>query len=631
MTSRVGKPDTRADVELRECLSHDALKSFVMVAGAGSGKTTSLVKALAHLEKQRGAALRRRGQRIACITYTEVAVREIWGDVGNDPLFHVSTIHSFLWTLVRPFQSDIRAWAKRRLEEKLADLKDKELKFGPRTHAKTKIKNAEDQEKYREHLSVVDRVAHFNYGTGSDFSSGILGHDDILKLGADLINRHSLMRTLVAQRYPYVFVDESQDTSPAVIEAFKAIARQMEHRFCLGFFGDPMQKIYTTGAGEIEPEPQWATITKPENFRCPESVLAVINRVRKGGDRLEQVQGRTALATEGEVPSAGTAVIFVCSSAADRAQSLLHARKWMAERNDDPHWLSDQSEADVRILVIVHRMAARRLDFEQLYDAFTDVAPISFEEGFREGTLWAVQPFLRVVVPLVHAVETGNAFQVITLLRDHCPLLQRENGHTDAMPSLLRDLRHHVTRLAELMSASSDASVADVLAYVLEAKLLTLDDRFTPFLLQSMDESGGSTDVGDAQTAMTRFLACPAGQLRGYRAYIETESPFSTQQGIKGAEFERVLAVLDDEEGRHNQFSYGKYLGLAPLSETDETNQRDGKETVVDRTRRLFYVCCSRATKDLAVVLFAPDVAAATMAVRQAGHFEEASIITLSG
>jgi DNA helicase-2/ATP-dependent DNA helicase PcrA len=31
---------------------------------------------------------------------------------------------------------------------------------------------------------------------------------------------------------------------------------------------------------------------------------------------------------------------------------------------------------------------------------------------------------------------------------------------------------------------------------------------------------------------------------------------------------------------------------------------RNGKETAIDRTRRLFYVCCTRALKDLAVVLF---------------------------
>ncbi|WP_341809962.1 hypothetical protein [Paraburkholderia tuberum] len=46
---------------------------------------------------------------------------------------------------------------------------------------------------------------------------------------------------------------------------------------------------------------------------------------------------------------------------------------------------------------------------------------------------------------------------------------------------------------------------------------------------------------------------------------------------------------------------------------------------MLDRTRRLFYVCCSRAVKDLAVVLFAADVAAARAAVIEAKLFPDAS------
>jgi DNA helicase-2/ATP-dependent DNA helicase PcrA len=58
-------------------LDQKPIHSFVMTAGAGSGKTTSLVKALAHLAATKGPQFRQRGQRVACITYTEVAVGEI--------------------------------------------------------------------------------------------------------------------------------------------------------------------------------------------------------------------------------------------------------------------------------------------------------------------------------------------------------------------------------------------------------------------------------------------------------------------------------------------------------------------------------------------------------------------------
>ena len=44
-----------------------------------------------------------------------------------------------------------------------------------------------------------------------------------------------------------------------------------------------MQKIYMSGAGAIPLSDGWAEITKPENFRCPTSVLGVINSIRASG------------------------------------------------------------------------------------------------------------------------------------------------------------------------------------------------------------------------------------------------------------------------------------------------------------------------------------------------------------
>ena len=128
--------------------------------------------------------------------------------------------------------------------------------------------------------------------------------------------------------------------------------------------------------------------------------------------------------------------------------------------------------------------------------------------------------------------------------------------------------------------------------------------------------------------SMDRFLACPVTEFWGYRTYVAELSPFSTQQGIKGAEFERVLVIADDEEGTHFQFSYDKYFGLKALSDKDRENLAQGKETQVERTRRLFYVCCTRAMTDLAVILFTGDVAAAQQAVRAMNLFPPDQIFT---
>ncbi len=77
--------------------------------------------------------------------------------------------------------------------------------------------------------------------------------------------------------------------------------------------------------------------------------------------------------------------------------------------------------------------------------------------------------------------------------------------------------------------------------------------------------------------------------------------------------------MLSDEEGNNRMYSYEKLLGIKSLSDTDRDNISQGKDNTLDRTRRLFYVCCSRSLKDLAVVLFTADV---EHAIREIGASE---------
>lgn len=55
------------------------------------------------------------------------------------------------------------------------------------------------------------------------------------------------------------------------------------------------------------------------------------------------------------------------------------------------------------------------------------------------------------------------------------------------------------------------------------------------------------------------------------------------------------MVILDDEEALGFLFSYKKLFGAKEPTTTDKQNE--WKETSIDRTRRLFYVTCSRAEK----------------------------------
>ena len=78
----------------------DGHKNFVVNGGAGSGKTYALIQSLKHIFSNNPKA------RVACITYTNVAVNEIRERVPFEGLF-VDTIHNFVWELIRNYKSNL--------------------------------------------------------------------------------------------------------------------------------------------------------------------------------------------------------------------------------------------------------------------------------------------------------------------------------------------------------------------------------------------------------------------------------------------------------------------------------------------------------------------------------------------
>lgn len=632
MTSRIGSPDTDADRQLRELLGQNPTHSFIMVSGAGSGKTTSLVKALAHLEKARGAGMRKRGQQIACITFTQVAAGEIRGDVGDTKLFHVSTIHSFLWTVVHSFQSDLREWVAERINEKIAEAQERIDR--PRTHEATRISLRAEIARYVNQLIRLPAVSRFNYGTGSNYADGLLGHDDVLRVGTTLIERYPLLRSVIARRFPFIFVDESQDTNPDVVSALKKIAQEPLAELCVGFFGDPMQKIYLAGAGAIEPEEGWLQIRKPESFRCPISVLNAINNIRAEDDRLVQIPAQR-IGPDGPIETPiGTAKLFIIQAGRDRNRRLAQVRRWMAENNADPLWTSEE-QGSIKLLVLVHRMAASRLGFPSLYAALNDHDASNLKDGLLDGTAWVLRPFLMYLLPLIASARAGKEFEVMSQLRANCPLLLRERLVGQNVPEVLALLHDDVETLTPMLSEESTASIGDVLRFVHERRLVDLDERFRLYLQDGAINLLAANRVADdrdnaEEESLLAFLAVSARELLGYRRYIQDQSPFSTQQGVKGAEFQRVLTVLDDEESDYRLFSYGKYWGIEPLSSNDKAHIAANEDSVLDRTRRLFYVCCSRALKDLAVVFFVHNVQAAHRAVIGKNLFVREDVVVMA-
>ncbi|WGE82887.1 UvrD-helicase domain-containing protein [Actinobacillus equuli] len=100
-------------------------KSFLLFAGAGSGKTRTLVNVLQKIKENHKNKLTTNRQRVCVITFTNAACNEINHRLQYDQTFNISTIHSFAWDLIKNFTNDIKIYLRDKLGKDISDLEEK--------------------------------------------------------------------------------------------------------------------------------------------------------------------------------------------------------------------------------------------------------------------------------------------------------------------------------------------------------------------------------------------------------------------------------------------------------------------------------------------------------------------------
>lgn len=638
MSRRVDSPDTEADRQIHACITASPPQPFVVRAGAGSGKTTSLIKALDWVISEYGASMRVKKQKVACITYTDLAANEILADVNADPLAHVSTIHSFYWSIAKTFQADIKTWLQNDFQRRISDLAEEFKNYSQRVRQTTRDRNLADQEMYVQNIEALKHVKTFTYGVGSDYARGILGHEDILQLADFFLQNRPLFRKVVALNYPFVFIDESQDTFPSVVESFKHVEKHMRGKFCLGFFGDPMQSIFMRGAGEIQHEEHWRVITKPENFRCAKQILDIANAVRAQADGMRQVRGLHERVDGVLRPVEGSARMFVLPNTMDRTDALAKVRAWCAKTDSDQGWLTP--DLAVKILVIVHRMAANRLGFGGIYAALNDQTSDAMKQGMQDGTGWPVQPFLKFALPLIAAMNAHREFEAMNLLRKHSPRLTPGSVSRRQAAEVLREVRTAVLQLSEMLDAPK-TTVGEVAIHLRDSGLFLFDERFERALrlidcapeavqraetAETIEVATAARQASDA--AMIKFFGCPARELEPYGRYVSDGSPYSTQHGVKGAQFDRVVVVMDEDESQYRTYNYERVFASADARAADRVRAQGGDDNTWSRTLRLLYVCCTRAKRGLALAFFVSNPAVVVENVVASGVLPLGAVFT---
>lgn len=610
-----------ADDVIQECLNLETPRSFFLYAGAGSGKTHSLVVAVKSLKERERQRLTFEGRQIAIITYTNAACEEIARRLEHDPLVEVSTIHAFSWKMIKGFNDDIREWLRIKLASDIAELDDRLGRA--RTVNKTSLANQASRDSKARRLAALDEIPEFTYSpTGDNVSRQSLNHSEVIRMSAAFLHQPPLL-DVMADRHPVLLIDESQDTNGALMDAFLKAQAAIPGRFCLGLLGDTMQRIYSDGKPGLDEAipPDWAKPEKRINRRCPIRVVELINNIRAGAD--DHLQIPTPEAAQG-------AVRMFCTRQPPGQDFSLEDQiaEQMAEITGDAQWATGRDGR--KTLILEHKMAARRMGFEGVFAPLYAVAHLN--TALMDGTLPILRVFFDGVAPIVAAARSDD-FTLMEAVRLRSPLLDPK--HLEAAGNnqleLLESVGVATHALCEMLK-DNNPLIEEVAQILQSSGLLALPDRLVAAMAQgaTADPAPETSDREALEIHAYRVvLGRRYSEMAAFAGYANGLSPYGTHQGVKGLEFPRVMVILNDEEAGGFLFSYEKLLGITPASATDMKNESEGKDTSLSRTRRLLYVTCSRAEESLAIVVYSSQPEAARDRVIDAGWLTAEEIVVL--
>lgn len=584
-----------------------------MIAGAGSGKTTSLVDALAEIRSTAGFSLRQNGQRVACITFTKRAVSVIQQRLGFDDLYMVSTLHSFLWAEIGRFQRDIReALEHHRLPARIA----KAAQDDTGKPTKTARKAREEVVRLENELAGLPSVAKFVYEdiAFSDYRNGRLSHDDVIEIAGYFFRERQNFRRLIGMRYPFIFVDEAQDTFVPIVEGLNRTCASPSLPL-VGYFGDPWQQIYEGRAGNFAPPEGGAVITKVENFRCSPQVIEFLNAFRTD---VKQYAAGSNAKVEGSVE-----LRLVQAETPEGRRN-----RYSEEQLDRSLAAMDQAvdawgwagRSDVVQLFLVRQMIARRLKFSGLQQLFTGrYASQRAQDEYESGSHYLLKPFIEVICPLVRASRDDRGREIVDILRRHSTTYDPHGSNASRKLKQMVDKSR--TQMERLIEVWDNGTNRDILEYCVDSGLLRQSDRLAEQLARSPHTEEYDDDVHSetkGEWLADSFFSHTSTELFAYHDFISEHTPYSTQHGVKGEEYPNVLVVFDDIEAGWNQYSFSKLLTPRVAGAPTEGQ--------LERGRKLAYVCFSRAEKHLKVLFFTPSPEATRDEMIERGLLKEDQI-----
>lgn len=613
------------DQEVEKIIDHiEKGENFLLSGGAGSGKTYSLVQVI------REVIARHPSSKIACMTYTNASVHEIERRVDH-PNLNVSTIHDFLWDNIKNFQHELKASLIEMLNTEDSGISLNGYEREVPSNFFDKDREPDFAIQYKEYLKLQD---------------GIISHDEVLKLSEKMFFKYPKIVSFVKSRYPFVFIDEYQDTNPLIVKILLEDFPKVSKKCVVGFFGDSMQAIYDDGVGNIDsylmtdehPDGCVYEVQKKQNRRCPLSVITLANFLRLDSLRQEPSTDLKApnMTVDGHVKEGTILFYYSDEDKTDVLKEKLTSEfGWNFSDTGNTKELRlthnlIANEAGFETLMRIHdsdkiiEYGKRIRDYAKMKGVLDDIKPQILEESIKilssrfpdDKKKWSPtksqQDFINTNSAL-YAEALTMPFESIACYIDKDQLLddKSEEDAGKGTGSKLSPLNLHLHKIEHCIQLYLDKDYNEFMRFT-STKQITRA-RQKKELREGIDKIVNSyndmtiSEVIDLADSLgicvkddklnsyiennpylwLRIKEVSYKEARNVYDYRMGNKPFSTQHKTKGLEYNNVLVILKSNWSNYDFASLFYDNGK--------------KESIVQRTKKLFYVCCTRAKECLVV------------------------------
>jgi len=647
--------------DISDCIKDES--SWVFDAGAGAGKTYALIQTLKLIIKKSGAKLKAHNQKILCITYTNVATNEIKERLGTTTLVEVSTIHECIWRIIAPHQELLIKTHLEKLDQEIKYLSDslsneewaqtyrelavdKRLSFDEAIIANSKLyyrhkgerasdfrealheinelfptlwrsvdkfrKIADAVIKIREYEDVIVKMHNKEMGftkvkydarfNNDRLVQMIISHDTLLDYMHSMVCESDLLKQVVCDKYPFILVDEYQDTSPQVIKTLNMLekyANSIGHICLIGYYGDIKQNIYESGVGGnfYDIHENIKRVEKVFNRRSSSEIISIANCIRNDG--LQQQS------------------IFEKFPPSDvRFYNINNERQEIIDKLSD-EWKIDKKNK-LHCFELTNEKVAEQSGFAEIYNFFKNSEWYKIGRRYKllrehvlsldQNKLGIVQRLLFNILDFKYRLKIDSTLLLelfrknqikemnIESLRNLIDKLQSLSGNT---------LREYVEQTFQYYDKGDD-KYDKCIEYVIPEKIKSVEE-LTRFILNTLfyfteDEDGTKDDYSENEAKVNQFLDIDMSIFELWYNFVTNSCSgnvvFHTYHGTKGWEFDNVIIFMNSRFGRKNQF----FADL--LDVLNDKNEREERESDLESARNLLYVAVTRATKNLCVVYF---------------------------